>query len=383
METFKILKTMLLNFLIWLVPVLIILALSVILIMVLMMAAADIGSGGDDKDMFKKWPKGLIGSLGIAYLLAGIFIVFAYFYWSDIAFEEPIYLFGLALFCLIIGVLGIRYDYRRMKHKPTANAPLKFFVFPIIFALVLFGCNSTTSSEFQSPKISKEFKNGVLDKEYIYKNQKLKKIIFRDDGFYESCSIKLNPDEKVAEVRYERDDPSNKWHKKISIWEFTYENGQKKTATFSIDAQRFKRTITKISYEYPNDRTVVSIINELTEGNKENSRTLTFHLDEKGNPLKKEVDYVHNHTFKPDYYMEYIYDDAPSPAYLIDQIAPGYFIDPIGKNNVLKLTSYKKYGDAEPELKTVTYSCKYNADGLLSSYSSNRLNYTSTYQYLN
>lgn len=105
---------MLLNFLIWLIPVFIITAFSVVLIVLLMMAAADIGGGSNKKDFFKKWPKGLIGSLGIAYLLSGVFLIFAYFYWNSLNLREPVYLFGLVVFCLIIGFLGIRYDYKRL-----------------------------------------------------------------------------------------------------------------------------------------------------------------------------------------------------------------------------------------------------------------------------
>ncbi len=113
----QIIRKMLLNFLIWLIPVLIILVLSVILIVILMMAAADIGGGGKKKDPFRKWPKGLVGSLGIAYLFSGAFLMFAYFYWDNLNLKEPIYLFGLVVFCLILGFLGIKYDYKRLIKK--------------------------------------------------------------------------------------------------------------------------------------------------------------------------------------------------------------------------------------------------------------------------
>ena len=89
-----------------------------ILIVILMMAAADIGGGGKKKDPFRKWPKGLVGSLGIAYLFSGAFLMFAYFYWDNLNLKEPIYLFGLVIFCLILGFLGIKYDYKRLIKKP-------------------------------------------------------------------------------------------------------------------------------------------------------------------------------------------------------------------------------------------------------------------------
>lgn len=120
-KNIQILGQMLLNFLLWLVPALIIFTFSVILIVILMMAAADIGGSGNKKDPFRKWPNGLIGSLGIAYLLSGLFLIFAYFYWDSLNFREPVYLFGLAVFCLILGLWGIRYDYKRLIKKCDIN----------------------------------------------------------------------------------------------------------------------------------------------------------------------------------------------------------------------------------------------------------------------
>lgn len=116
---------MLLNFLIWLIPVFIITAFSVVLITILMMAAADIGGGSNKKDFFKKCPKGLIGSLGIAYLLMGIFLIFVYFYWENLNLKEPVYLFGLVVFCLIVEFWGVRYDYKRLYNSYTCHLQMK------------------------------------------------------------------------------------------------------------------------------------------------------------------------------------------------------------------------------------------------------------------
>lgn len=110
----QVIGQMLMNFLLWLVPVLIIWVFSVILILILMMAAADIGGSGNKNDPFRKWPKGLVGSLGIAYLLSAVFLIVAYFCWDSLNLKEPIYLFGLVVFCLILAYLGIRYDYKRL-----------------------------------------------------------------------------------------------------------------------------------------------------------------------------------------------------------------------------------------------------------------------------
>lgn len=109
-------KTMLINFVIWLVPVAIILALSVIVIVLLMGAAADPGSSSSSKkDPFEKWPKGLIGSLGIGYGLATLGALSLFFFFSDIDAEGIVSIVGLAVVCSLLSFWGIKYDYKRLK----------------------------------------------------------------------------------------------------------------------------------------------------------------------------------------------------------------------------------------------------------------------------
>ena len=55
----QVIKTMLINFLIWLVPLALFLVLAVAIIAILMMTAADLGSASQKKDPFEKWPKAL------------------------------------------------------------------------------------------------------------------------------------------------------------------------------------------------------------------------------------------------------------------------------------------------------------------------------------
>lgn len=112
----SIIKTMLINFVIWLVPVAIILALSVIIIVLLMDAAADPGSSGSaKKDPFAKWPKGLIGSLGIGYGLLALSAISLFFFFSDIDAGGIVSIIALAVVCGLLSFWGIKYDYKRLK----------------------------------------------------------------------------------------------------------------------------------------------------------------------------------------------------------------------------------------------------------------------------
>lgn len=102
------------NFFVWLIPGSIILGISVLIILILLTAAADIHGGANKKDPFKKWPKGLVGFLGIGYLLTSITSILLIFIISDINTEGTIILVFSFLVFGLLGYWGTRYDYRRL-----------------------------------------------------------------------------------------------------------------------------------------------------------------------------------------------------------------------------------------------------------------------------
>ena len=108
---------MLINFLIWLVPTALFLALSVGVLAIMMMAAADVSSGSKKKDPFEKWPKGFIGSLGIGFLLVAAASLGSFFYFENIDAQGIIFIVGLVIICSLFGYWGVKYDYRRLSKK--------------------------------------------------------------------------------------------------------------------------------------------------------------------------------------------------------------------------------------------------------------------------
>jgi len=111
----QIIKTMLINFLIWLIPVALFLVFAVAVLAILMMAAADVSDASKKKDPFAKWPNGFIGSLGIGFLLAGLTCLASFFYFENIDGQDIVYIVGLAVICLLFGYWGVKYDYKRLK----------------------------------------------------------------------------------------------------------------------------------------------------------------------------------------------------------------------------------------------------------------------------
>lgn len=116
--TGKIIKTMLINFLIWLVPVTLFLAVSVGVLAIMLMAAGDLGSSSSErKDRFEKWPKGFIGSLGIGFFLVTIASLGSFFYFENIDGQGIAFIIGLALLCALFGYWAVKYDYKRLSKK--------------------------------------------------------------------------------------------------------------------------------------------------------------------------------------------------------------------------------------------------------------------------
>lgn len=117
----EITKTMLVNFIIWLIPVALFLVFAVAVLAILMMAAADVGDASRKKDPFEKWPKGSIGSLGIGFLLVGLTSLASFFYFENIDAQGVIFIIGLAVICFLFGYWGVKYDYRRLSKLFSTN----------------------------------------------------------------------------------------------------------------------------------------------------------------------------------------------------------------------------------------------------------------------
>ena len=113
----KTIKTMLVNFIIWLVPTALFLALSVGVLAILMMAASDVSDGSRKKDPFEKWPKGFIGSLGIGFCLVALASLGSFFYFENIDGQGVVFIVGMAIVCSLFGYWGVKYDYRRLSKK--------------------------------------------------------------------------------------------------------------------------------------------------------------------------------------------------------------------------------------------------------------------------
>jgi hypothetical protein len=113
----KVIKIMLINFLIWLVPTALFLALSFAVMAILMMAASDVSSGSRKKDPFEKWPMGFIGSLGIGFLLVCLASLASFFYFENMNGQDIVFIVGIAVVCALFGYWGVKYDYRRLSKK--------------------------------------------------------------------------------------------------------------------------------------------------------------------------------------------------------------------------------------------------------------------------
>jgi len=110
-----IIKTMLINFVIWLIPTAIFLVFSIVVLAILMMAAADVSSASQKKDPFEKWPKGFIGSLGIGFWLSALACLGSFFYFDNIDTQGVIFIVGMAIVCSLFGYWAVKYDYNRLK----------------------------------------------------------------------------------------------------------------------------------------------------------------------------------------------------------------------------------------------------------------------------
>ena len=106
----KILSLMLVNFFIWLIPGIIIFALSLAIILALMFASAVI----DTKLNFQKWPKGLVSFLGISYLLAGVVFLVLIFTISGFDSEIVVALLCAALTSWVLAYLMLKAEWKRL-----------------------------------------------------------------------------------------------------------------------------------------------------------------------------------------------------------------------------------------------------------------------------
>ncbi|MEZ4923217.1 MAG: hypothetical protein R2780_08620 [Crocinitomicaceae bacterium] len=110
----KVGKLFFVNYLIWFIPSLIIMVLTVIIFFILIGASPD-GFSSGKKDPFAKWPKGLIGALGIQYLLAGVVVCTLPLFIGQVDLEGWIYIVATALVCFLLAYWGITYDLKRLK----------------------------------------------------------------------------------------------------------------------------------------------------------------------------------------------------------------------------------------------------------------------------
>ncbi|MGD1841001.1 MAG: hypothetical protein ACFB0B_08915 [Thermonemataceae bacterium] len=110
--TSKILSLMLTNFFVWLIPGVVIFALSLVILLILMLGAAIV----DAKLNFQKWPKGLVSFLGISYFLAGITFLVVVFI-SAFDSQELIFLVGAAFIAWILAYLMLKAEWQRLSEK--------------------------------------------------------------------------------------------------------------------------------------------------------------------------------------------------------------------------------------------------------------------------
>ncbi len=111
--TWGVIGLMIQNFFIWFIPGVIVLAISLVVLLILLLAAAT----GVEINFYKWMPKGLVSFLGIAYLLVGIAFVVLIFIVPDLDAEGIIYLIGATIICWILSYVGLKMEFKRLSKK--------------------------------------------------------------------------------------------------------------------------------------------------------------------------------------------------------------------------------------------------------------------------
>ncbi|MEM7370226.1 MAG: hypothetical protein AAF587_16580 [Bacteroidota bacterium] len=100
------------NFVFWFIPGILVLALFLLIVLILVGAA----TSGNDIDLYKKMPKGLVSFLGIAFLLSGIAFVVLMFVIPELGGEGIIFLITATIVCWVLAYIGIKREYQRLSH---------------------------------------------------------------------------------------------------------------------------------------------------------------------------------------------------------------------------------------------------------------------------
>lgn len=106
----KILRLMLGNFFLWLLPGVVIFAFSFVLLFILMVGSAVV----DVEFNIRMFPKGLVSFLGISYVLAGIGLMVLPFILSDVDAQSLVFIIGGAITTWIIAYVMLKAEWQRL-----------------------------------------------------------------------------------------------------------------------------------------------------------------------------------------------------------------------------------------------------------------------------